>query len=146
MSSRLKMKSEIQWIMQQWQEVMKLQDWHIEVEMLSRAAFDQKHKINELAYGRNTFYRYYRTSYITVCNDAPNPEYTLVHELVHLLVDPLDSTLDQSITMAPGEPAQQLLKGSQIQALECVVNHLTQAFLKTRRFAYEQGGYDNNNN
>ena len=140
------MKSKIQWAMQQWQEVMRLQDWHIEIEMLSRAEFDYKTKVTELAYGFNRFYRYQRSSYIIICSDSPDYEYTLVHELVHLLVDPLDCVLDQSITMAPGEPAQQLLKGSQIDKLECTVNHLTQAFIKVRRFAYEQGSYDKYSN
>lgn len=140
------MLNDAQWILQQWQEVLRLEDWEIKVQMLSRADFNEKTQLKVHAYGHNLYYKYYQTSYITICDDSPDKEYTLVHELVHLIVDKLDSVLDQSITMAPGEPAQQLLKGSQEHWLEVTVNQLTQAFLKTRRFAYEQGCNNSHNN
>lgn len=140
------MKDKLYWMLHQWQEILRLQDWLIELKLLPRAEFDLVVKTKEPAWGHNNFYRYTHSSHITICTDSPDIEGTLVHELVHLMVDTLDVVLCQAITMAPGEPAQQLLEGSQLVGLERTVEHITQALLKTRRYAYEQGCNSNYSN
>lgn len=89
-----------------WQRVLRLQDWDIEVRVVPQHHIDPD---SPKATGRNKFHPVYRTSLILVADPATcvsdheaafarsyDPEQTLLHELVHLLMPHVKESTDEA--------------------------------------------------
>lgn len=127
--------------LREWQQKLNLQDWEITAEVTPPALYEyRRNDDGKDSDGFNDIFRYYRKSVIDI-REGIDDDFILLHELAHIIVDPLDSGYDQAISMVPSEDARKVLRGNRRYALEVVVNHLARIFLgRGKRLNIDQDG------
>ena len=120
-----------------WQKALRLCNWDIEIEVLTRAEFDHKHceYAGQGVTGVNTRDFHHRDAEISLV-DTVHLEQDLVHEFSHMLLDPYQLLVEEVIEHLPGE----LKEFSQValkHRLEESVNMVAKALLNARNM---QGG------
>jgi hypothetical protein len=129
------MGKDINQALKEWQEALRLQDWDITAEVLSKTEYESK--VNKDTAGWVDIDRVHLKATIKLLDDESlSPlEYQLVHELSHILVDPFNAFAGQAVDMAPGTPAQDILDGSRRHELEIMVHRIARALLMVRDMA-----------
>lgn len=114
-------------VLRHWQSVMGLTEWTIRLELVKfkRAFQSGDVKINPV----------HKTA-LLLLSDAPfrDEEETIVHELVHVVLWPLDmAAMDLVETVGPdGSSAREFARSAVFRALEPVAEQLTVALLRAK--------------
>jgi hypothetical protein len=92
-------KEKIEEIIKELQKIMRIQDWCIAFDLLGNKEFAERYGEKEQAY--NCINRLLDYSYITINKDITSDWYvSLVHELIHLVCDPLETAGTMAYNMA----------------------------------------------
>jgi len=88
----------------EWQQALRLMDWDITVEVISRAEFDYKYPkyAGQECTGMNSRDWHHHGSVISLV-DTIYLEEDLVHELSHMLLDPFQLLVEEVIEYLPAE-------------------------------------------
>lgn len=122
-------------LLKKWQRLLKLQDWDITVELCEDDDFEELeagigYKKGDLsAYNSLTSDR--KSSKIYVKKACPDYELYLVHELSHILLDPLDNANTVIISEIPSEDIRKILVSRSGEALEESVWNTARALINT---------------
>lgn len=131
---------DIQKALAEWQEALRLQDWDITAEILSNAEYEYRRKNSSesasVIIDRNRM----MDAPIIIKESSEDKEFSLVHELVHIILEPLNAAHYQAIDAIGSKEAKDILEGCREYELEIAVNKLTRAFLKVRDMAHQGRG------
>lgn len=133
------MPKDLQKALAEWQEALRLQDWDITAEMLRPAEYEHLVEKKD-SYGCNNIDWPRRKCQIFIRDDpgvVDELEFTLVHELVHILIDRLDTVASVAISFVSDKVNESTLEGLRGYELETSVNMITRALLKVRDMAQE---------
>ena len=112
-------------VLKAWQDILDLNHWDLELHINEEENWDR--------YGQCSCVQGQKRAIITIWNglDLKKAEDTIVHELLHVLLDPLTSLLEQWQAQVPDD--QKKLYGEQFeQSLEQTVYRLTRILLSTK--------------
>lgn len=112
-------------VLKAWQDILDLNHWDLELHINEEENWDR--------YGQCNCVQGQKRAIITIWNglDFKKAEDTIVHELLHVLLDPLTSLLEQWQAQVPDD--QKKLYGEQFeQSLEQTVYRLTRILLSTK--------------
>lgn len=124
--------------MTEWTEALCLKGWHIEACILSPTEYKAKqYNCDTESIGHNDIDFLRRTSKIQLLDGEPDMEFSLVHELVHILVADYANYYDYTLNSIEVKSARDAYKGVERHELEKTVNNITYALLGTRRMAQE---------
>jgi hypothetical protein len=123
----------------EWQEALRLQDWDVEAFMLSQPDFDFKSKRLDNndhcgCQGINAITMRLLSSLIYVSEDAENKERTLVHELVHLILQPFWESAIQAAHKLP-DPASSLMQSDITHQMEIATEKIARSLVNLRDIA-----------
>ena len=122
-------------LLKKWQKLLKLETWDITVELKE----DKDYEEFEVAAGSE---REKSVGFNLVCNDRKdsdisikksciNYELYLVHELVHILIDPLDAASVFMLEYIPSADVKAVLGIRRTEALEEINWNITKALINT---------------
>lgn len=123
--------------LKEWQEAMRLQDWDITAELLSNAEYEYRRKTDSESASVSIDRNRMMDAKILIKEDSEDKEFSLLHELNHIMHEPLHAAIDQLISMLPGEECKKIARGSIEYEMEILVNKQARAFLKVRDMAQE---------
>lgn len=136
-NGREKVNKDLNQALKEWQEAMRLQDWDITAELLSNAEYEYRQKTASesacVSIDRNRM----MDAKILIKEDSEDKEFSLLHELGHIMHEPLYAAIDQLISMLPGKECQKIARGNISYEMEILVNKLARAFLRVRDMAHE---------
>jgi hypothetical protein len=138
------MSKDINQALKEWQAALRLQDWDITAEILPNAEYEYRRKTDKESASVRLDRSRMMDAEIIIKESSEDKEFSLVHELVHIHLEPLSAAFDQAIGMAPGKECQKVLRGNLEYELEILVNRLTRAFMTVRDMA--QGANDKEEN
>lgn len=121
-----------------WTKNMRLNDWDITIDILDNGDFVIRSAYPE-AEGENTIDEPRKASEIIIkAESALDHEYTIVHELSHLITNTYASMWYEWEIFFPPITGP-VIEQSFYNRNEAVVNHITKALLNVRDAAYQQG-------
>lgn len=122
-------------VLDKWYKKMRLAEWDIELCMLDSKEYDAK--VEELgdppdlvSNGYCALSRYHKSAVIYIRADAEDPQFAIVHELTHLLIDGIYCAWDRCISMVDGKKAQGILSGDMLYENECAINKIVRLLLE----------------
>lgn len=114
-------------LVQQWQGLLGLSDWTIRLQLVT---FKRPFQSGDIKVDP-----VHKTA-LLLLSDTPfrNEEETIVHELVHVVLWPLDTAAMDLVEVVGPEhsPAREFARSAVFRALEPVAEQLTRALLRTR--------------
>jgi hypothetical protein len=125
-------KEKLDTILKKLQEIMRLQDWDITLEIINAREMDATAKRNYIPGGYCGRNRHYKTATISInreSDDASDWYMVLVHELHHVQMDNLDSYFDNYLIHSVNENERDDIENGfnfEIERLNCA---LTRAFM-----------------
>jgi hypothetical protein len=132
--------------LKEWQEALSLQHWDIEARLLSEAEFSLHALRRGAGYesqGVNSITPALQASVIAVSTASEDQERTLVHELVHIILEPMFEAAKLYIEHLPNPACLIGLNAVRAQN-EIATEHLARAFMKVRDMAQESRNECNN--
>lgn len=119
--------NQIDIILPKLQEILRIQDWDIEVVLMDSSDFYAHWGTNDQ--GHNEITRVINASYITINKTYSEDNYrTLVHELIRLVFDHLE-TCETLIYLLNNKQVQQSVDDVFMIALERTVERMSQIFI-----------------
>lgn len=130
-------------IVKKLQAILRIQDWDIEINVLSGKEFTKKHDKSDQAH--NHLVRLLNSSYIDINKDETKNWYiSLLHELLHLAFDSIDYTSSIVYNLTSGK-AQKCLEDVLLISMEQTVEKMARILADiypVTNFISEGGGND----
>ena len=122
-------------LLKKWQKLLRLEDWDIKAEIVNDEDFEEMevevgYKKGELA-AYNSLTSDIKWSKIYVKKSCSDYELYFVHEMAHILLNPLDDANTVILSGIPSEDIRKILVARSDEALEEAVWNTAKALLNT---------------